>query len=378
MAGGRRRPGARRALPGRGHRDAASSSRRSSTDGQGLRDGRQPGGLRRQPLLRRHPHETIVGRRLHHHLAAQPPRLPLTVGSRRSRPAAERLRPRPEGVDHAVDPVAEHAVDAHAQHASAAAARAARPRPARSGRSGGTAWSGRRVQSVWWRLTASTPCSASCAARRSGPSLMRVSRVESTSFTSGSSGRRSATTCQSVVAEPQAGEQVGRGLRAVCDHGRAGRGVLEVERRGGSPSRTSSRARPASGCGPELRRGAGRRGACAEEPAAPRRRGRAPPRRRRSARRRSPGRWRRGAGPAGTPPGCSRGRGPGPPGGRRRWGVEQGRQPLLHRSVILAAAHGGPVARPANRCRGRLPRLGPCSTSVAASCSSSSSSPSSS
>ena len=106
---------------------------------RGVRDGRQPRRQHRQPLLRADPREHDRRPRLRPDLAVQPPRA--SCSGRRAH--AERItisRFGAEGVVHAVDPVAEHAVDAHAQHGRAARARAAGPRPARSARSGGTAW----------------------------------------------------------------------------------------------------------------------------------------------------------------------------------------------------------------------------------------------
>ena len=86
------------------------------------------------------------------------------------------------------------------------------------------------VHSVWCRLTASMPASASTAARRSGPSFIRASLVELTSRTSASTGRSAAQPVDVGVAQPQPRHQRRRRLPARRDDRRTRPLVLEVER----------------------------------------------------------------------------------------------------------------------------------------------------
>ena len=86
------------------------------------------------------------------------------------------------------------------------------------------------VQSVWCRLTASMPSAASVAARRSGPSLMRCSRVELTSRTSASTARSDEQAVDVGMAQPQPGQQAGRLARTTSMTAGPAVGILEVER----------------------------------------------------------------------------------------------------------------------------------------------------
>ena len=169
------------------------------------------------------------------------------------------------------------------------------------------------------------------------------------------------------VAEPEAGEQVGRGLPHRLDHRSGGGDVLEVEREVVVPTARRRGARPGSGCGPGARERRWSRsflrrkrppltpswsstGTPSEvsqtslsRPVAPRRRAS------RKASKVFSGAWARAPRWAKATGGTSR----------------DGNRCCTAR--IMAAAHRRPAARPATVDGGDLPRLGPCSTSVAAS-----------
>ena len=156
--------------------------------------------------VRRDPREHDRGTRLPAHLAAQPPRL--LVAGLRSAQVGSGQPLGGEGVVHPVDPVAEHTVDAHAQDVpqqvlvlqvpgERVAAEAVEQRREPAGPVGVV-----EVDGI-------DPASASSAARRSGPSFILARRVESTSFTSASSGRSAATTRQSGWHSQSRGSRAG-------------------------------------------------------------------------------------------------------------------------------------------------------------------------
>ena len=134
------------------------------------------------------------------------------------------LRAPGDGVHHPLDVVGVDAVDAHGDAGRPSGAGAARPSRRPGARSGGTGWPGRRSSRRGACSRRRRPTLASWAARRSGPSLICRSRVESTSLTSSDSARHDAACSQS---------------------GCTGRGCRRRRRRPPGPRRR--RPRPAAG-----------------------------------------------------------------------------------------------------------------------------------
>ena len=226
------------------------------------------------------------------------------------------------------------------------------PAEGQRSRSGGTGWPARRSSRLSCRLTASMPAAASAAARRSGPSLMRRSRVESTSRTLGVERSATAASRPVVVAQPQPLGGAGRRRRRPATRRRPRRGP---SRRGRARSRCRRprRARPAWGCGRAARRGA----ASAIG-------------RRRRPRRTTPS-WSSTATPSAVsqtslsrPVAPSsqrqperlervlRARGPGPPGGRSRSAAAErgdagGHRTILHLAVSVPVSAGTELPPPA-------------------------------
>ena len=150
-------------------RDAVRRPRRLD-----LGDGRQPRALLRQSLLRADRTGHDRRSRLLAHLAARP------VSASCSAPSARPRVPRDRG-HHAVDVIAEHPVHTRVEHLVEHPLELAVPGEGERPRSGGTARRGRRSSRCGAGSRRRSRPSASSAARRSAPSFMCRSRVESTS-----------------------------------------------------------------------------------------------------------------------------------------------------------------------------------------------------